>query len=79
MDTEAALFFSVLRDVLTSLNQKPFRRKPVFHLASGEALELWMVKVACGVFFSSIASKDQERLSKTHLLPRSYVRNYAAA
>jgi hypothetical protein len=34
-------------------------------LISGEALELWMIKVACGLYYA-IGSKDEEKLSKAH-------------
>ncbi|MBR1132542.1 hypothetical protein [Bradyrhizobium iriomotense] len=52
LDAEAALFFRQLREVHTDLDRQTLARKPKFHLASGEMLELWMLKVACGMFHS---------------------------
>ena len=50
LDLEAGIFFGALANALTDLNRKTLSRKPVFHLASGEALELWMLKVAVSIW-----------------------------
>jgi hypothetical protein len=62
LDAEAGHFFSILRSVLTDLDNRWRSEKIRFHLVSGEAIELWMIKVACGLYFS-VASKDREALS----------------
>jgi len=67
LDNEAGLFFSILKDSLIDLDRKTLSRQPIFHLIGGEALELWMLKVACGVYFS-IGSHDKEKLSNTHTI-----------
>jgi hypothetical protein len=67
LDTEAAEFFSVLRQALIDLKRKTLSRKPILHLLSGEALELWMLKVACGLFFA-IGAKGGVKLSLTHAI-----------
>jgi len=62
LDAEAAHFFSVLREAVNDLNRKTISRKPILHLVDGAALELWMVKVACGLYYS-VAAKDGVKLS----------------
>jgi hypothetical protein len=38
-------------------------------IASGEALELWTIKILCGLFFSKIAATtDRQRLVEDHFL-----------
>jgi hypothetical protein len=65
LDTEAGYFFNVLTKALDDLNRKTLSRRPIFHLVNGDALELWMLKVACGLYFS-IGTKDREKVAKTH-------------
>ena len=62
LDDEAAHFFSTLTDMLLDLSRKTLSRRPIFHLVGGEALELWMLKVACGIYFS-VAAKDNVRVT----------------
>jgi hypothetical protein len=52
LDAEAANFFSILTNALIDLRRKTLSRKPIFHLVSGDELELWMLKVACGLYFA---------------------------
>jgi hypothetical protein len=73
LDGEAALFLSILRAALIDLRRKTISRKPIIHLASGDALELWMVKVACGLYFAT-GSKDNRRISETHTIDLVKVR-----
>ena len=65
LDLEAGIFFGALANALTDLNRKTLWRKPVFHLASGEALELWMLKVACGHYFG-IGTSNGVRLDQNY-------------
>lgn len=65
LDAEAGHFLSALTNAWLDLNRKTLSRKPVFHLVGGDAIELWMLKVACGLYFS-IGAKDRTPLSKTH-------------
>ncbi|WP_334387427.1 hypothetical protein [Bradyrhizobium sp. AZCC 2262] len=67
LDAEAGSFFRSLTEALADLERSSTSRKPNFHLASGTALEYWMLKVACGMYFS-IAAKDKVRLSETHTI-----------
>jgi hypothetical protein len=73
LDTEAGHFFSVLREAVNDLDRKTVSRKPILHLVDGAALELWMVKVACGLYYS-VAAKDGVKLSKTHSINLEKVR-----
>jgi hypothetical protein len=72
LDAEAGIFFSHLKDVLTELRRKTLSRRPTFRLASGEALELWMLKVACGFYFA-VGAKEGVRLSTTHTIDMAKV------
>jgi hypothetical protein len=65
LDEEAGHFFSSLRNALIDLQRKTLSRRPIFHLIGGEALELWMLKVACGLYFS-IGAKDGVKIAQTH-------------
>ena len=65
LDAEAAHFFSVIRQILTDLGRRRFSRKPIFHLVGGDAIETWMLKVSCGLFFS-IGANDGIKLSGMH-------------
>jgi hypothetical protein len=65
LDAEAGQFFSILRHALIDLQRKTLSRRPTFHLVGGEALELWMLKVACGLYFG-IGAKDGVKIAQTH-------------
>ncbi len=72
LDLEAGIFFEALADALIDLDRKTISRKPIFHLASGEALELWLLKVACGHYFG-IGAKDGVRLDRIYRIDLSRV------
>ena len=63
LDHEAGIFFEVVANVLLDLHRKTLSRKPIFHLVSGDSLELWMLKIACGHYFG-IGAKDGVRLDQ---------------
>jgi hypothetical protein len=73
LDSEAGLFFSILSEALIELNRKTLSRKPIFHLVSGDALELWMLKIACGLYFA-IGSKDGVKLADKYTIDLKKVR-----
>src|ERR1051326_2721329 len=56
LDTEAALFLRRLREIRIQLGRKSLSRKPILSIISGETLELWVLKLACGLFYSKIAA-----------------------
>jgi hypothetical protein len=64
LDSEAGRYFSILTNALIDLNRKSLSRRPKFHLVNGQALELWMLKVACGLYYA-IGSKDGMKVGKT--------------
>lgn len=53
--------FSILTEALIDLGQQTLSRNPTFHLVAGDTLELWMLKVACGMYFSA-GAKDGIRI-----------------
>jgi len=73
LDSEAGLFFSILKKALIDLNRNTLSRKPIFHLVSGDALELWMLKVACGVYFA-VGSQEGVKLAEKHTIDLQKVR-----
>jgi hypothetical protein len=73
LDQEAAHFFSVIRKALIDLKRNTLSRKPIFHLVCGDAIELWMLKVACGQYFA-VGSKERICLCETHTIDLARVR-----
>ncbi len=67
LDAEAGISFGSLLDALTYLRRKTLSRKPHFHLVSGELLELWMLKVACRLYFG-IGSANRRRISEENTI-----------
>jgi hypothetical protein len=65
LDSEAGLFFSALTDALVDLARKTLSRQPHFHLVGGDTLQLWMLKAACGIYFS-VGSSEGKRIASTH-------------
>lgn len=57
----------MLTEALVDLKRRTLSRKPVFHLVGGDALELWLLKVACGLYFA-VGAKDRVRLTETHTI-----------
>lgn len=62
LDQEAGLFFSALLESLSDLEKKPTAQMRRLYLASGMALELWMLKVACGVYYSNVLSGSRDQI-----------------
>jgi hypothetical protein len=73
LDDEAGRFFSILTGMLIDLNRKTLSRKPMLHLVSGEALELWMLKVACGLYFA-VGAKDRVKIAENNTIDMAKVR-----
>lgn len=67
LDSEAGHFFACLIKVLVDLERKSYSTKLSYHLISGEALELWMLKVACGLYFA-VGSKDGVRIAEKYTI-----------
>lgn len=75
LDCEAAIFSEAANNAVVDLARKTLSRKPRFGLASGEALQLWGLKLACGIFFGGIANKKGTRLVADHTLDINKVLN----
>jgi hypothetical protein len=68
LDAEAGLFLRIIKDIHAGLGRKSLSRKRLISIASGEALELWILKIACGLFYSNTASHDCQLLAKDHAI-----------
>lgn len=68
LDTEAGQFFRIIRGISDDLSKRSLSRKDRFYLASGEAIELWMLKAACGLFYSKMAARNRVSLADNHTL-----------
>jgi hypothetical protein len=66
LDLEAGRFFRTIRSISVEFSEKTMSRKPKGFLFSGTTLEMWMVKAACGMYFSGNAMKDGKRLVGEH-------------
>jgi hypothetical protein len=55
LDSEAGFFFGVLHGLQKDAPRKSLSRKRTKNLFSGETIELWMLKVAAGFYYSKIA------------------------
>lgn len=66
LDASAGKFFRKLQEIFINLRKKSLSRKRSFVIMSGEDIELWMLKVACGLFFSNNASRDGKLLLIDH-------------
>jgi hypothetical protein len=68
LDTEAGQFFTVLQDIDRDFAAGASSHKGICHLVSGEVLELWALKAACGFYYSGIAVRDGVKLRDTHAI-----------
>jgi hypothetical protein len=66
LDSAVGAFLEKLQTIEVDFQQKSLSRKHSFVLMSGEALELWMLKLACGLFYSKNAAADGARLIDRH-------------
>jgi hypothetical protein len=68
LDTEAVQFLRTIKSIHASLNSKSLSRKRLVSIVSGEGLELWILKIACGLFYSKIASQQREQIAHDHAI-----------
>jgi hypothetical protein len=73
LDDAAGIFFKKLQAIHADFQRKSLSRKRSFVILSGEALELWMLKLACGLFYSKNAAEDGARLVVDHHLNEKLV------
>jgi hypothetical protein len=68
LDSLAAQVFGTIKKVCDDLNHRSLSQRTTWHLVSGEALELWCLKTLCGLFFSTVASREGVSLSRAYSL-----------
>jgi hypothetical protein len=73
LDTEAGRFLRMIKDIHASLDRKSLSRKRLISIVSGEALELWVLKIACGLFYSKIASQNRQQIANNHAIEDSII------
>jgi hypothetical protein len=64
LDAEAGQFLRTIKRI---------SRKRLVSIVSGEALEQWILKVACGLFYSKIASHDRHQIANDHAIEHSII------
>lgn len=74
LDSAAGAFFERAQEIEVDLQRRFLSRKHSFVIMSGEALELWMLKLACGLFYSKNATADGARLIEQHKVNEEFVR-----
>jgi hypothetical protein len=75
LDNIAGVFFKSLRDIESDYRRNSLSRKRRLTLLSGEAFELWMLKFACGLFYSKNAASDRLNLLRNHSINERAVRD----
>lgn len=73
LDTEAGQFMRTIKQLHSNLGTRSLSRKTTISIVSGEGLELWILKVACGLFYAKIASRDRHQIAKDHLVDDSII------
>jgi len=73
LDMEAGQFLRIVKHIHASLDTKSLSRKRLISIISGEALEQWILKVACGLFFSKIASHERRQIANDHVIDDSII------
>ena len=63
LDDEGGQFLRTIKSIHASLGKKSLSRKTLVSIVSGEALEMWILKIACGLFYSKNASQNGQILS----------------
>jgi hypothetical protein len=64
-----------MRDIEDDYQRKSLSYKRNFVIFSGQALELWALKLLCGLYYSKNAARDRESLSATHTIDQQAVRD----
>jgi hypothetical protein len=73
LDDEAGQFLRTIKSIHARLNSKSLSRKRQMSIVSGEGLELWMLKIACGLFYSKIASQQRQQIAQDHAIDDSMI------
>src|SRR5260221_4601972 len=64
LDAMAGRFFRALAELYDDLGRRTLSRKPIWHLFSGEELELWLLKTILGFFNPGVLSKYRRKIGK---------------
>jgi len=73
LDTQAGQFLRTIKSIHASLGGKSVSRKRLVSIVSGEALELWILKIGCGLFYSKIASHSRQQIARDHTIEGSII------
>ncbi len=73
LDSEAGRFFRKLKEVQEGFLEKSISIKRKITFFSGEALELWMLKTACGMFYSENASQGSTKLFEEYTIDKQII------
>jgi hypothetical protein len=73
LDSAAGEFFKKLQIIHSDLQRKSLSLKHSFVIMSGETLELWMLKLACGLFYSKNAAQGGAPLIDDHTVNKALV------
>jgi hypothetical protein len=73
LDQTAGNFFRALRGIYSDLNRNSLSGKPIWHLFSGEELELWLLKTILGFFHAGILTKDREKITNSQTIMNSAI------
>jgi hypothetical protein len=68
LDALACQAFKTVKALSDDLSRQSDTSAVTWHLASGEALELWCLKTLCGLYFSTVAAKDGNSLKPSYSL-----------
>ena len=68
LDMEAGQFLRTVKHIHATLDASSLSRKRLISIVSGEALEQWILKVACGLFFSKIASHERRQIANDYVI-----------
>jgi hypothetical protein len=80
LDTAAGRFFTAIKSIYADLGDfSTLSRKRQWWLLSGEELELWLVKVAFGVYHSGNVAIERQKLRDTQRLENVILRAFHGA
>jgi hypothetical protein len=74
LDQSATKLFQSLQTIMDDINLRSLSRRDRYYFFSGEELELWMLKVLCGTFYSKNAASQRISLFADHSLDSEVVR-----
>ena len=66
LDSAAGRFFRILQEISTDIKSKSLSRKGRWFLVGGEAIELWGLKVLCGLYYSRQITNQRQSIISTH-------------